>query len=91
MIFMIVNFLNKKWHICICTYVCMYGELGKKRACHGPKKRWRDLISGDLQAIGLKESWWLERCREGVGEVAKCRKKLPIDSPRTDPLYVNVP
>ena len=48
----------------------------------------RDLISGDLQAIGLKESWyqlasyvkirrkvWLERCREGVGEVAKYRKK----------------
>ena len=32
------------------------GELRKKRACHGPRKRWRDQMSGDLQVVGLKEN-----------------------------------
>ena len=62
----------------------LFGELRKKRPCHGTKKRWRDQISGDLQAIGLKEDWyklcqdrkdWLVQCREGVDEVASCRKR----------------
>ena len=38
----------------------LFGELRKRRACHGPKKRWRDLVVLDLQAVGLKEDWyWL--------------------------------
>ena len=62
----------------------LFGELRKRRACQGPKKRWRDQMSGDLQAVGLKENWyqlcqnrkeWYERCQEGVDEVAACRKK----------------
>ena len=62
----------------------LFGELSGKRACHGPKKRWRDQMSGDLQAIGLKENWyqlcqdrqeWFEKCREGVDEVAYWRKR----------------
>ena len=59
----------------------LFGERRKKRPCHGTKKRWRDQISRDLQAIGLKEGWyklcqdrkeWLVRCREGVDEVPFC-------------------
>ena len=62
----------------------LFGELRKKRACHGTKKRWRDQPSGDWQAIGLKEGWyqvcqdrteWRQQCHEGVDEVASCRKK----------------
>ena len=61
----------------------LFGELRKKRPCHGLKKRWRDQISNDLQAVKLKNDWyqlcqdrmmWL-RCREGVNEVASCRRK----------------
>ena len=62
----------------------LFGELRKKRACHGPKKRWRDQMSGDLQAMRMKEGWyqlcqdreeWAVRCREGVSEVASCRRR----------------
>ncbi len=27
----------------------LFGELRKKRACHGPQKRWRDLVWSDLR------------------------------------------
>ena len=36
-----------------------FGELRKKKACHGTKKRWRDQMSGDLQVLGLRESWYV--------------------------------
>ena len=57
----------------------LFGELRKKRACHGTKKRWQDHLAGDLQAIGLKDGWyqlcqsreaWFANCRDGVNEVA---------------------
>ena len=60
----------------------LFGELRKKRPFHGTKRRWRDLASADLQAIGVKEGWyqlcedrkeWSERCRVGVEEVASSR------------------
>ena len=62
----------------------LFGELKKKRPCHGVKKRWRDQVSKDLQAIKLKGDWyqlsqdrkgWLAKCRKGVDEVASCRKR----------------
>ena len=62
----------------------LFGELRKKRACHGPKKRWRNQMSGDLQAVKMKEDWyqlcqdrkeWTVKCHEGVDEVAACRRK----------------
>ena len=62
----------------------LFGELRKKRACHGPKRRWRDQMLGDLQAVRMKEEWyqlcqdrkkWVKRCREGVGEVASSRRR----------------
>ncbi len=39
----------------------LFGELRKKRPCHGTKKRWRDLVSRDLQAIGMARRWY-QRC-----------------------------
>ena len=63
----------------------LFGELMKRRACHGPKKRWRDLVLLDLQVVPrLKEDWywlcqerkeWFELCQDGMDEVALCRKK----------------
>ena len=31
----------------------LFGELNMKRPCHGTKKRWRDALKVDLQAIGV--------------------------------------
>ena len=53
----------------------LFGELRKKRSCHGTNKRWNDQMSGDLQVLGLRENWhevcqdreeWSDRCRQGV-------------------------
>ena len=64
--------------------VMLFGELRKKRPFHGPKRRWRDVVVGDLQAIGEKDGWyqrcqdraeWRAVCREGVAQVAACRRK----------------
>ncbi len=55
-------------------------------------------MSGDLQALRMKEEWyqlcqdrkeWVVRCREGVDEVASCRKKkrvLQTGNPKREPL-----
>ncbi len=61
--------------------IVLFGELRKKRACHGPKKRWRDLVWSDLK---MKEEWYQlcqdrkerrKRCKEGTDRVASCRKR----------------
>ena len=60
----------------------LFGDLWKK--CHGTKKRWRDQLAGDLQAMheSLKDGWyqlcqnweaWCASCYGG-NEVASCRK-----------------
>ena len=36
----------------------LFGELVKKRPCHGVKKRWRDGLSFDLQAAGIRNGWY---------------------------------
>ena len=43
----------------------LFGELRKKRPFHGTKRRWRDLASADLQAIGVKEGWYQLYVRTG--------------------------
>ena len=62
----------------------MFGELRKKRACHGLKRSWRDLVWLNFQCVGMKEDWyqifqdwkeWFEHCCEGVDEVTFCRKR----------------
>ena len=33
--------------------IVLFGELKNKRPGDGPKKRWRDLVSGDLHQFGM--------------------------------------
>ena len=37
-----------------------------KRPCHGAKKRWRDVLKVDLQAIGVHDRWY-ELCQDRKG------------------------
>ena len=41
--------------------ITFYGEM-KKRHAHGPKKRWRDLVSIDLQNLNLLSDSWQDLC-----------------------------
>ena len=43
-----------------------FWELNMKRPCHGAKKRWRDVLKVDLQAIGMYDRWY-EFARTGRG------------------------
>ena len=61
----------------------LFGELQKKRPCHGTKKRWRDAVTSDLQAIGIKDSWyeiaqdrkkWHQVCTDGIRAVAEQKR-----------------
>ena len=36
----------------------LFAELKKKRPSHGTKRRWRDLVSSDLAAMGVKDQWY---------------------------------
>ncbi len=79
----------------------LFGELRKKRPCHGTKKRWRDLVSHDLQAIGMERRWyqWCQdrqqwrTCREGVETIATRRATNTCAAntrPKTHMLFVIV-
>ena len=35
----------------------LLGELTKKRPCHGTKKRWKDIMKVELQAICVYDRW----------------------------------
>ena len=36
----------------------LFGELANKRSCHEMKKRWREKVKLDLQAIGVGDGWY---------------------------------
>ena len=36
----------------------LFGKLNMKRPCHGAKKRWKDVLKVDLQAIGMYDRWY---------------------------------
>ena len=66
--------------------VCVWGgggELNMKRPCHGAKKRWRDVLKVDLQAIGVYDRWyelcqdrkrWFHLCLDGVEKISTSRR-----------------
>ena len=53
----------------------LFGELRGKRPCHGTKRRWRDVVRSDMEAIGAGDRWyelcqdrkeWFELCQKGL-------------------------
>ena len=51
----------------------LFGGLVRPRPRHGTKRRWRDLVEADVQAVGLGRAWyeeaqdrreWEEICRQ---------------------------
>lgn len=36
----------------------LYGELDKKRSRHGTRKRWSDVVTADVKAVGVSEVWY---------------------------------
>ena len=44
----------------------LFGELNMKRPGHGAKKRWRDVLKVDWQAIGVHDRWY-ELCQDRKG------------------------
>ena len=62
----------------------LFGELRKTRPRHGAKRRWRDVVKADVEAIGVGEGWyetcqdrkeWFRVCSSGVAEVSKSRRE----------------
>ena len=58
----------------------LFGELRKRRPCHGTKKRWRDAAKSDVEAIGVGDRWyelcqdrkeWFRLCSEGMEKVTR--------------------
>ena len=54
-----------------------------KRPCHGAKKRWKDVLKVDLQAIGVYDRWyelcqdrkgWFRLCLDGVEKISTSRQ-----------------
>ena len=42
----------------------LFGELEATRPRHGPKKRWRDTVLGDLQSLNIPESKWYQLAQD---------------------------
>ena len=49
----------------------LFRELNMKRPCHGAKKRWRDVLKVDLQAMGVYDRWY-ELCQDRKGWFHLC-------------------
>ena len=65
--------------------IVLYGEMKKKRPAHRPKKRWRNLVSIDLQNLNLSDSWqelcldrdtWYKHCQEGISQLCPIGENL---------------
>ena len=55
----------------------LFGELEKRRTCHGTKRRWRDIAKSDLQLVKI-ENWyevaqdrklWFHLCTDGLQSI----------------------
>ncbi len=56
----------------------LFGELVKKRPCHGTKRRWRDVAVADMKAVRIDDTWfelaqdrpsWKAVCADGLRSI----------------------
>eukprot|EP00117_Sycon_ciliatum_P023228 scpid30807/ scgid4805/ Transposon TX1 uncharacterized 149 kDa protein; ORF 2 len=59
----------------------LFGELPCKRPQHGPKKRWRDVVSSDFAVIGLSEADWYDTAQERSTWFQCCRQRVEKEAP----------
>ena len=71
----------------------LFGELWKKRPCHGPRKRWRDLAAADVKSIGIGDDWydvaqdrreWRAVCRDRLAQLNNNKESAPCAANRVD-------
>ena len=65
----------------------LFGELRKTRPRHGTKRRWRDVVKADVDAIGVGDRWyeacqdrkeWFKVCSSGAAQVSRSRREHPV-------------
>ena len=65
----------------------LYGELDKKRPRHGTRKRWRDVATPDINAVGASEDWyevaqdrqaWQALCRDGISSLVEQHSQVGL-------------
>ena len=58
----------------------LYGELDKRRPRHGTRRRWSDVVTADVKAVGTSEDWyevaqdrqaWQALCWDGISSLVK--------------------
>ena len=77
----------------------LFGELRKRRPCHGTKRRWGDVTRANAQAIWVDERWyelcqdrkkWSKLCCEGVAKTSETRRRkvCPANSRNQTRLFI---
>ena len=70
----------------------LFGELVRRRPCHGVKRRWRDVVAADVKIIDVGDDWyyiaqdrkaWRAMCGDGLSAL--------VDRQRFDIRPTNVP
>ena len=59
----------------------LFGKLPCRRPRHGPKKRWRDVVSSDFAVIGLPEADWYDTAQERSSWFQCCRQRVEKEAP----------
>ena len=77
--------------------IMLFGEMKKKRPANQPRKSWRDLVSNDLNLLGI-DGWyelcqdrdcWYQRCQEWILYMQRIYVR-PTGSLKVDLSHVNV-
>ena len=69
----------------------LFGDLRKTRPCKGTKKRWRDVVRSNVEAIGVGKMWyelcqdrkeWFKLCCEGGEKISEAiqRNEFPANN-----------
>ena len=53
----------------------LFGELEKRRPCHGTKRRWRDVAEADVKAVGASDGWY-DLAQDRQAWFARCQDRL---------------